>query len=330
MEKDECPETNNYICRELDAWQPLSDPGVDVLDLEDDFEDKVCEKNKDSDILKAELKAALNEIKDLKEKYSNLTGKLRDKLECPVCYEVPTTTPVPVCPNGHIICNDCKASQCPTCRSRIFNGKSLLAATVIENIEHSCPNKGCQTLSSLNQLETHKTVCPYRLVDCPAPAGKCNKTLMFSDILHHISEDCLGSARKGVGELLGNKRTWSFQSSTGNYATLTMSFTSHDQVFFLTSEKKECGSFAACVQMLGTETECSHFGVDITLHRYDDLNMEGRHLHKFHGDVYSVDMDKKERGKYGLNVGDKAMERIVSEELSKLRYHVTVCLEKYT
>ena len=37
-------------------------------------------------------------------KYEDLVKKLRDKVECPVCFDIPKKAPVPVCPNGHVVC----------------------------------------------------------------------------------------------------------------------------------------------------------------------------------------------------------------------------------
>eukprot|EP00092_Neocalanus_flemingeri_P019040 GFUD01020628.1.p1 GENE.GFUD01020628.1~~GFUD01020628.1.p1 ORF type:complete len:352 (-),score=77.47 GFUD01020628.1:131-1186(-) len=294
--------------KELELLHPLS---VQVLVLNDELVDteEISEDKNDMNELRAELKAALSKVKDLEDKYSNLTSKLRDKVECPVCYEVPTTVPVPVCPNGHVVCAACVASQthCPTCRARMFHGRSLLAATVIEHIEHKCPNMGCPTLSSLHQLEAHKTVCPHRLVECPAPVGECSQFVVFSELIHHVTEKCHGVERKDIWKFQ-NKCSWTLSASEGSFS-LTLPFICHDQFFFLTSELTETGALAVCVQMLGTETECSSFGVDITLHRVEDPDMKGRHLHKFVGDVFSVDMDKKDQKELWINCWREIFEK---------------------
>ena len=52
-----------------------------------------------------EEKAKLDEeLEQLKIKHEDLVKKLRDKVECPVCFEVPRRAPVPICPNGHVVC----------------------------------------------------------------------------------------------------------------------------------------------------------------------------------------------------------------------------------
>ena len=46
--------------------------------------------------------------RDLEEKYEALTDKLKDRIECPVCYEIPVAGPVYSCVNGHLVCTNCK------------------------------------------------------------------------------------------------------------------------------------------------------------------------------------------------------------------------------
>ena len=44
------------------------------------------------------------ELGRMTKKYEDLVKKLRDKVECPVCFDIPKKAPVPVCPNGHVVC----------------------------------------------------------------------------------------------------------------------------------------------------------------------------------------------------------------------------------
>merc|ERR1712059_161817 len=92
---------------------------------------------------------------------------LRDKVECPVCLDVPKKAPIPVCPNGHVVCSKCVREKCPTCRVKMEQGKSSLAVTVIENIDHDCENEGCNEKLSHRELVSHDKSCFYRLVECP-------------------------------------------------------------------------------------------------------------------------------------------------------------------
>ena len=57
--------------------------------------------------LQEERKTLQEERKTLQEERKKLQESLRTRVECPVCYEVPTTGPLPVCLNGHIVCRKC-------------------------------------------------------------------------------------------------------------------------------------------------------------------------------------------------------------------------------
>ena len=104
----------------------------------------------------------------LEKKYKNLVAKLRDRIECPVCFEVPESGPVFSCPNGHLVCSNCKADSCPSCRTKMFNNKSMLAVTALENIEHQCTVEGCDAEVLFGKVKYHKEKCVRRIINCPA------------------------------------------------------------------------------------------------------------------------------------------------------------------
>ena len=64
-------------------------------------------------------------------------GFLMKELECPVCLEVPETTPIFQCSKEHIHCNSChpKLNHCPICRSPILmDSRNLLAEKIHEKL----------------------------------------------------------------------------------------------------------------------------------------------------------------------------------------------------
>ena len=66
-----------------------------------------------------------------------LRGFLMKELECPVCLEVPRTTPIYQCTQEHIHCNVChpKLNHCPICRSAIkMDSRNLLAEKIHKKI----------------------------------------------------------------------------------------------------------------------------------------------------------------------------------------------------
>ena len=101
---------------------------------------------------------------EMTRKYEELVRKLRDKVECPVCFDVPKSAPVPVCPNGHVVCVKCVREVCPTCRVRMEHGTSTLAVTVIENIEHTCEHEDCGQSLPHSEIQRKKFSFPQVLI----------------------------------------------------------------------------------------------------------------------------------------------------------------------
>ena len=62
--------------------------------------------------------------------------KLGRILACPVCLEVPTSTPIYRCDNGHILCKECrkKLTTCPECRIRLGNKRCLTSEKIVREI----------------------------------------------------------------------------------------------------------------------------------------------------------------------------------------------------
>ena len=58
---------------------------------------------------------------------------LKEDLECPVCLDVPKSTPIYQCSQGHIICNFCypKVNTCPVCRVTLWPQIRALTAEKI-------------------------------------------------------------------------------------------------------------------------------------------------------------------------------------------------------
>ena len=120
--------------------------------------------------LKLELRGENDQLErrvDEQKRTERFEKLLKDKIECPVCLEVPRSGPVPVCPNGHLVCKKCQASTCPTCRSPMGDGKSFLANIVMENVEHSCKYTDCDRNVSFRDIDEHELNCLERKVKCP-------------------------------------------------------------------------------------------------------------------------------------------------------------------
>ena len=122
----------------------------------------------------------------LLEKHNTLVSELRARVECPVCLVLPTEGPMASCPKGHLVCIPCHRTMatqalvnCPNCREPMGNTMSLLAKTVIENIEHECNNEGCNKMMLHKELVKHKEeLCDNRKVLCPELG--CNQIVSLS------------------------------------------------------------------------------------------------------------------------------------------------------
>jgi len=94
---------------------------------------------------------------------------LKEHLECPVCLELPKSSPIYQCPNGHIVCNIChkKLHFCPQCREPLGKYRSRIAEELM-NFE-PCPfaKHGCTDRFATNCGNDHQKKCQFREVSCP-------------------------------------------------------------------------------------------------------------------------------------------------------------------
>ena len=203
-------------------------------------------------------------------KLKKFKDDLRDKIECPVCLDTPRLGPVPVCPNGHVVCLNCKAQSCPTCRVEMGEGKSLIAVAIIENIEHECKFVDCSKLFYVDKLNEHMRVCAHRLVVCPQSV--CPWKISLSKLLDHLFKSTcsyvavqsfishctvirtdigLTPAMRAARSLSWNTHTYSFDGT----------------VFVIYPERHE-DVFYFPVVVLDTEDAGSKYRVEIVVHEF--------------------------------------------------------------
>ena len=138
----------------------------------------------------AEVEEFQNTIVFLEEKLKSEEKKnddLKQQIECPVCLQVPRKGPVYSCPNGHLVCQECKKDSCPMCRAAMGDNTSLLAIAVIERIRHDCKylNFGCEEKFPFDEIEEHEEGCKHRVVPCPYFL-RCSEMVPFSKLLTHL------------------------------------------------------------------------------------------------------------------------------------------------
>ena len=147
---------------------------------EDNLSDEDCPRAKRYKQMRKQdlLEEVLEQTRKLREQDSKLKSqgglieKLKGMMECPVCLSVPVEVPVPCCPVGHIICKSCLSSlrragrwNCPSCRLRIGNTTSLLAKTLVENMDHKCNLEGCDQVVPFKEYQQHQDECGHRMVN---------------------------------------------------------------------------------------------------------------------------------------------------------------------
>eukprot|EP00092_Neocalanus_flemingeri_P025904 GFUD01028071.1.p1 GENE.GFUD01028071.1~~GFUD01028071.1.p1 ORF type:complete len:364 (+),score=79.22 GFUD01028071.1:46-1137(+) len=292
------------------------------------------------DKLEVQVDNDKTEINNLKRKLreqvkaKNIVEQLKEKIECPVCFEIPQTGPVPVCPNGHFICNECKADACPTCRVGMANGKSLLAVTVIENIDHSCKLVDCEEIFPHDKIEEHAKVCSHRTVSCPS--SKCDVKVGLSKLLDHLNNgDCSYDdypviiEKASLIEKVSAVKTLKFKiSEKGRKAKSAFyklsTFTFEDISFCIYIEKRDW-LYQFCFVMFASEDECSKYKIEMTVHEGGATRDDSEVSFKLCGKPCSIDVDKKEF--HGLQVDEKGMKQILSKSRN-IGFRVSFTIKK--
>lgn len=243
------------------------------------------------------------ELGRITRKYEDLVKKLRDKVECPVCFDIPKKAPVPVCPNGHVVCVRCVREECPTCRVKMEQGTSTLAVTVIENIEHQCDNEGCDLTFSLSDLPSHMSRCGHRNVKCPGL--DCSARLPLSSLHNHVITCCVERAEIKPYKL-PHKFTYMMnedikdlggENQNFNWKLEGMKF--EDRIFFLkVTRKARAGRWFFFVQMVGSLEDTVGYGVTIIVFRPED-GPEGKYSQRYSGDICPIDTTTVEEAAEG-------------------------------
>ena len=93
-----------------------------------------------------------------------------EELKCPVCVEY-MTPPIPMCQNGHCICNTCrqKMNRCPICREQFSESRCRTLENIIEKMQFRCQyyTEGCKFISTVHFIKSHEAGCPDRPFKCP-------------------------------------------------------------------------------------------------------------------------------------------------------------------
>jgi len=289
--------------------------------------------------LQLKYKDLVWEKEELVKKHKDLVRQLRDKVECPVCYDVPKAAPIPVCPNGHVVCTKCVKEMCPTCRVKMGQGKSTLAVTVIENLDHECDNEGCTEKIPFGELSTHGKHCIYRPVECPG--FLCDEKISLLSLPAHMVSCCLRG-----GEIKPYKmphvtiyKTTLKDGKLEEEITWKHSAITLDERMFVVKVAK-CNvdgngrRWVFMVQMVDGEEKVARYGVTIIVHSPEE-DPEGKYSQRYRGDICPIDVNTvqaaDEKGMC-LTLTDGQIKRFLTnaEHSEEKSFSVSVYLHKQT
>ena len=276
---------------------------------------RVQSKVKDLKMIEETLKSEKEKIKNLK-KY----------VECPVCLDIPRKGLIFSCPNGHIICQKCKVGQCPVCRVRVGNNKSILALAFIENILHNCKFDGCEEEYPLEKIENHEKYCFLRVVSCPH--GQCVKKVQLNDILVHFYETgCSGNSVPRAFEGSSVARSFNFKDdldrkmANPEYACswplkmFSYQDSEGDGHYFVLCASKSGDYYHITMVMFESPLVCSDINIEIEVFEHS-ASPDKQPYAKLRCNPCSIDEAKSDMKHLGLSVHYKVMEKMVLKEES--------------
>ena len=270
---------------------------------------KLEEKEKDLDLSKSKIEKQDRQIS----KQDHFLHQLKDKIECPVCMDIPRSNPA-VCPNGHFVCQKCKSDVCHTCRTAMGPGKSLLVTTILENIDHKCIFDDCDYQFALEDLETHERSCLHRKIQCPDE--DCAQTVSLSNLVDHLLQSencCVEKTAPLVPDKSWNRRNFSVKDVSAKTGSWPIHIYTYNGETFAIFPRKSEGQLYCVVVMFTTASECSKYNIEMIVHERDSEFFNSKFSVKFTGSPLSIDGDKNDRKLYLM--GESMMSKILQKSL---------------
>jgi len=283
---------------------------------------EVCQENTEvfenvEKALKLDIENVQKKMNDVVTRHNKLLEKISESVECPVCMEIPRSGPVSVCQNGHLVCNKCKAGSCPTCRVGMGNGKSLVAITVIENIDHKCKFVECEELFAVEKLDAHEKICRYRTVKCPA--SSCKAEIALSNLLDHfVIKTCCYNPAPTVIDPSSKTGKVSFQitdflSKENKSVTWKLWTFSYRGTNFVISSSKSGVYYHFTMVMFESKEVCSKFKIEMEVHERNPSDQSSDISIKFCGSPCSIDETKDQVKFRGLTVHHEVMKEMTRQ-----------------
>ena len=260
-------------------------------------------------------------------KLQSLVQKLEETVRCLVCLEVPISGTIYSCPKGHLVCASCfqgPFSNCPMCRTKMFKTVSLLATTVVENIEHKCKfdAEGCMEKLVVDKVEEHKKVCTFRPVSCPSVL--CKKTVAFARLVDHLLHECEQTFTDDYDVVDHNLFAETYVlSGTKDGDDLDVDTLCWKDKFFFLALRLDAHYWNFYVQMMGLEDECKKYMVKISL-----MDRKGKERFSFNNHPFPISEKTEDVEKLqGLLVSTKMLEMIAISKEKADEFEILLHLE---
>jgi E3 ubiquitin-protein ligase SIAH1 len=188
-----------------------------------------------------------------------------EELKCPVC-RMYMTPPIPMCQNGHNICNTCrqKVNQCPTCSYQFVKSRCWILENIVQKIKYRCQyyKEGCEYESAGNDIGFHEAHCSHRPFRCPFADGttvccwKGQMSVMWDHIQCEHSSQCTTSSQ--------GKCTITLNCSGPRPSRIALS--AWGETFFVVSRVISFDLYC-CVLYVGPRTKGSLYSYTLTVSR---------------------------------------------------------------
>lgn len=107
--------------------------------------------------------------KGAEEQLTELTDEIRNRLQCPICYEM-MLPPIKQCSEGHPMCSFCCSRlllqdlpKCPSCRCTLDKpSRALLLEQMAQSVKVPCKWEGCAAICAYGDYAQHIRNCEKR------------------------------------------------------------------------------------------------------------------------------------------------------------------------
>ena len=119
--------------------------------------------------------------------------RIEEELKCPICLNLPNSTPIYQCQEGHLVCKDChaKVNSCSICRATPLGSiRSLMAEKMLLESKFKCKftDSGCELEDNLMTLVVHESKCDHETIECKFIVNGCDAKSKRFIITNHEFE----------------------------------------------------------------------------------------------------------------------------------------------